>query len=51
MEITPYQQYIHKSRYARYLPDLKRRETWGETVNRYLNFWVKRLSLPFRLRR
>ena len=42
MEITPYQQYIHKSRYARYLPDLKRRETWGETVNRYLNFWVER---------
>lgn len=42
MEITPYQQYIHKSRYARYLPDLKRRETWGETVNRYLNFWVGR---------
>ena len=37
-----YQQYIHKSRYARYLPDLKRRETWGETVNRYLNFWVDR---------
>ena len=42
MKITPYQQYIHKSRYARYLPDLKRRETWGETVNRYLNFWVER---------
>ena len=37
-----YQEYIHKSRYARYLPDLKRRETWGETVNRYLNFWVSR---------
>ena len=37
-----YQQYIHKSRYARYLPELKRRETWGETVNRYLNFWVER---------
>ena len=37
-----YQEYIHKSRYARYLPDLKRRETWGETVNRYLNFWVDR---------
>ena len=37
-----YQEYIHKSRYARYLPDLKRRETWGETVNRYLNFWGDR---------
>lgn len=35
-----YQQYIHKSRYARYLPEEKRRESWGETVNRYLDFWV-----------
>ena len=34
-----YQQYIHKSRYARYLPDEKRRETWEETVSRYVNFW------------
>ena len=34
-----YQQYIHKSRYARYLPEEKRRETWEETVNRYVNFW------------
>ena len=23
-----YQQYIHKSRYARYLPEEQRRETW-----------------------
>ena len=35
-----YQQYIHKSRYARYIPEEQRRETWEETVNRYLNFWV-----------
>ena len=34
-----YQQYIHKSRYARYLPEEQRRESWPETVNRYLNFW------------
>ena len=37
-----YQQYIHKSRYARYLPEEQRRETWEETVNRYINFWVDR---------
>jgi len=37
-----YQQYIHKSRYARYLPDENRRETWEETVNRYLEFWLER---------
>ena len=35
-----YQQYIHKSRYARYLPTEERRETWEETVNRYINYWV-----------
>ena len=40
-----YQQYIHKSRYARYLPDEQRRETWEETVNRYLNYWCDRVEL------
>jgi len=37
-----YQEYIHKSRYARYIPEEKRRESWDETVNRYLNFWIDR---------
>ena len=40
-----YQQYIHKSRYARYLPDEQRRETWEETIDRYLNFWVEKGKL------
>ena len=40
-----YQQYIHKSRYARYLPDEQRRETWEETVNRYIDYWVDRAGL------
>ncbi len=40
-----YQSYIHKSRYARYLPDEKRRETWGETVGRYINYFKDRGSL------
>ena len=39
-----YQQYIHKSRYARYLPEEQRRETWEETVNRYVNFWGDNLT-------
>ena len=34
-----YQSYIHKSRYARYLPNLKRREEWDETVGRYASFF------------
>lgn len=33
-----YQQFIHKSRYAKYIPSLKRREHWEETVDRYLSF-------------
>jgi ribonucleoside-triphosphate reductase (thioredoxin) len=35
---TQYQQFIHRSRYARWLDDKGRRETWEETVNRYVNF-------------
>ena len=37
-----YQQFIHKSRYARWMPDESRRETWSETVNRYASFWRAR---------
>lgn len=33
-----YQSIIHKSRYARYLPDEKRREEWEETVGRLIGF-------------
>jgi ribonucleoside-diphosphate reductase alpha chain len=38
---TDYQRYIHTSRYARYLPDERRRETWEETVGRYIGFFQK----------
>lgn len=31
-----YEDFIHKSRYARYLPDDHKRETWEETVRRYM---------------
>ena len=34
-----YQRYIAASRYARWLPEEGRRETWDETVTRYMNFW------------
>ena len=33
-----YQSYIHKSKYARYIPELNRREHWDETVSRYIDF-------------
>lgn len=40
----PYEQYIHKSRYARYLPEKQRRETWSETVARYIEFFRDKLD-------
>ena len=39
-----YQQFIHKSRYARWLENENRRETWDETVKRYFDFFEKHLE-------
>ena len=39
-----YQDFIHISRYARYSDELKRRETWSETVDRYIKFFQNRTS-------
>ena len=39
-----YQQFIGKSRYARYLPEEKRREDWHESVERYVDFMVSHLE-------
>lgn len=33
-----YEDYIHRSRYARYIPLERRRETWSETVTRYTDY-------------
>ena len=41
--IPPYQQYIHKSRYARWLPEQGRRENWNETVHRYIEFFTPKI--------
>lgn len=35
---TLYQNFIHKSRYARWIPEENRRETWRETVDRYVAY-------------
>jgi ribonucleoside-diphosphate reductase alpha chain len=42
-----YSQYIHKSRYARYIDEEQRREHWDETVSRYLNFMELHLKANF----
>lgn len=39
----PYRQFIHTSRYARWLDYEVRRETWGETVDRYMVFLSEHL--------
>ena len=42
---TDYQEFIHLSRYARWLGD--RRETWSETVGRYFDFLEEHLKNNF----
>lgn len=39
--MNDYQKMIHQSRYARWNEKLQRRETWEETVQRYMDFWDK----------
>ena len=41
---TNYQQYIHTSRYARFIDEKGRRETWSETVERYFDFMEQHLK-------
>lgn len=41
---TNYQQYIHISRYSRWVEELGRRETWEETITRLMSFWKSRLD-------
>lgn len=36
---TPLQEYVHKSRYARWIDTAQRRETWEETVQRYVDYF------------
>ena len=40
---NPYENFIALSRYARWLENENRRETWGETVDRYFSFMVIQL--------
>ena len=41
---TNYQAFIHMSRYSRWLEEEGRRETWEETIDRYLSFMVEHLQ-------
>ena len=41
--MTPYQEFIYKRSYARWIPTLGRREDWKETVDRYRQFFLPRV--------
>jgi ribonucleoside-triphosphate reductase len=43
--MNSYQQFIHQSRYARWIPEKQRRETWQETVTRYCDFFQDRVGM------
>jgi ribonucleoside-triphosphate reductase len=53
---TSYQEFIHLSRYSRWLPEEGRRETWEETIGRYFDFFTEHLwdtceyKLPTKIR-
>ncbi len=44
MVMTPYEEFIAVSRYARWVPKLNRREHWPETVRRYIDFFREHLQ-------
>ncbi len=39
LNTAEYSKFIHKSRYARWNEDTKRREEWDETIDRLMDFW------------
>jgi len=41
---NPYENFIALSRYARWISEDNRRETWSETVDRYFNFMLNHLK-------
>jgi len=41
---SSYEEFVHKSRYARWLEDKKRRENWDETVERLVNYYQNKVG-------
>jgi ribonucleoside-diphosphate reductase alpha chain len=46
--MTPYQEFIYVSRYSRWNNEKKRRETWPETVTRYVEYFKPRIPKDLR---
>ncbi len=45
MKMTPFQTFIHQSKYARWRDDLGRRENWTETVDRWWDWMLTKAPL------
>ena len=43
MMMNVYQKFIAISRYARFIEEEQRRETWEESVDRYVDYFAKKL--------
>ncbi len=44
-DISLYQEFIHTTRYARWLHEEQRRESWEETVTRYVDYIFKKVAV------
>jgi ribonucleoside-diphosphate reductase alpha chain len=42
--LEAYKNYIHLSKYARWIDTKKRRENWDETINRFIDFFYERFQ-------
>jgi ribonucleoside-triphosphate reductase len=46
-QLDDFRLFIHKSRYAKYVPEEKRRENWDETVKRFCDYWEEKFPGVF----
>ena len=42
---SSFEEFIYKSRYARWLPEQNRREEWDETVHRLVDYYADQIGL------
>ncbi len=49
--MTPYQEYIAKSRYSKHIPEQQRREHWPETVDRWIHFFQNNITIDHEISR
>lgn len=47
LDTAEYSKFIHKSRYARWIADLNRREDWEETIDRLIKYWSEKYPNEF----